>query len=480
MDKDRLSQRTSLEKAMSLKDYISIGLGTIVGIGWIMFVGVWLTRGGPLGAMLAFIIGGFLLISIGKAFAELTPAIPVSGGGAAFAYKAFGKSVSFLTIWLYVFGYVFACPFMLVATGWLFETFFPSLKTQTLYTVAGYQVGLSGILPGLLIGLAVIILNYTGIKSSARFQTISTFLMIACVIIITLVGLIKGRLSNLLPLFSKKGTVWSGPLSIVAVLGMVPFFMAGYDTIAQAAEESSKKMNPKNLGKAIIISIVSAALFYCAVILAPSLCMPWQEAIKLEMPAAEVFHAALGYDWATKIVLLTGFLGLVTSLNGCFLGSTRLLFAAGRGGLLPYWFEEVNEKRHTPKNAIFLVGFLSLLGPFFGRSSFVPIANVGALVFTGASFITCLAALKLRKTSPDLKRPYKVKHKGTLYFGTFAAGALIVFLIFPGSPAQLDWPVEYLLFIIWLVLGFLGYWLRQRRKDMTKEERDFQILGEYR
>lgn len=165
----------------------------------------------------------------------------------------------------------------------------------------------------------------------------------------------------------------------------------------------------------------------------------------------------VGIGWVTKIVIFTAFLGLITSLNGYFLGSTRLLFAAGRGGLLPYWLEEVNPKRHTPKNAILFVGFLSLAGPFFGRSSFVPIANVGALVFTSASFITCLAALKLRKTHPDLERPYKVKYKGTLYFGAFAAGALVLLLIVPGSPAQLAWSVEYLIFVIWFAAGSLGY-----------------------
>ena len=53
--KSQFSERKSLEKVMSLKDYISLGLGTIVGIGWIIFAGIWLTRGGPLGAMLAFI-----------------------------------------------------------------------------------------------------------------------------------------------------------------------------------------------------------------------------------------------------------------------------------------------------------------------------------------------------------------------------------------------------------------------------------------
>jgi APA family basic amino acid/polyamine antiporter len=177
---------------------------------------------------------------------------------------------------------------------------------------------------------------------------------------------------------------------------------------------------------------------------------------------------------------LSAFLGLITSLNGFFIASTRIVFSAGRGGLLPKWFAEIDKKHHTPKNAICFVGFLSLVGPFIGRSAILPIVNVTSLAFVGGWFITCLAAIQLRKTAPDMKRPYKVKNMSTLYIGAIIAAVLILLLIVPGSSAQLAWPLEYLILAGWFVLGFAGFFFRQKAKDMTKEQRDYQILGDYR
>ena len=86
----RLPHRKRLAKAVSYKDYIGLGLGTIVGIAWVIIAGEWLLKGGPLGSILAFLIGGLLLTLIGLCYAELTTAIPVAGGEIAFSYKAFG------------------------------------------------------------------------------------------------------------------------------------------------------------------------------------------------------------------------------------------------------------------------------------------------------------------------------------------------------------------------------------------------------
>ena len=79
-----------------------------------------------------------------------------------------------------------------------------------------------------------------------------------------------------------------------------------------------------------------------------------------------------------------------------------------------------------------------------------------------------------------MNRPYKVKHKINLYLGALIAGLLIIFMIFPGSSAQLKWPLEYIIFAAWIILGYLSYRFRRAKKDMTEEERGYQILGEYR
>lgn len=475
-----MTERRALAKAMGFKDYLGLGVGAIIGVGWVVVAGDWLVRGGPMGAILGFIIGGLLLIFIGLCYAELTPAIPVAGGEVAFSYKAFGVGPSFLTGWFLSLAYIVICPFEAVSIGWLIEYLLPSLKSKALYTVGNYPVSLLSIITGVVLSLFIIYMNYRGVKASAKFQTISTALIFVCVVAFTFIALAKGSFSNMTPLFAGNGSSLAIAGSIIAVMGIVPFFYSGFDTIPQGAEESGIKLDPKDLGKAVIVSILIGAAFYGVVILALSLCMPWQETIKYEMPTANAFQAAFGYAWATKLVLFAAFLGLVTSFNGFFFAATRIIFAGGRGGLLPKWLGEVDEKHQTPKNAIILVGGITVISPFIGKSSILPMVNVGSLAFISGWFITCLSCLRLRKTAPHMNRPYKVKHKIYLYLGALIAGLLIIFMIFPGSSAQLKWPLEYIIFAAWIILGYVGYRLRRAKKDMTEEERAYQILGEYR
>ena len=474
------TERKALAKVMDFKNYLGLGVGSIIGVGWVVVAGDWLVRGGPLGAIIGFVIGGLLLIFVGLCYAELTPAIPVAGGEVAFAYKAFGVGPSFLTGWFLSLAYIILCPFEAVALGWLIEYLIPALKSKSLYTIGGYPVSLLSISTGVVLSLLIIYINCRGVKTSAQFQTIATGMIFVCTAVFTVTALVRGSFSHMVPLFAGGGSLPAIGASIVAVLGIVPFYYSGFDTIPQGAEESGAKLNPRDLGRAVIVSILVGAAFYGIVILALSLCMPWQETIKYEMPTANAFQVAFHYTWAARLVLFAAFLGLITSFNGFFIASTRVIFAAGRGGLLPKSLGEVEKKRQTPKNSIFFVGFLTLIGPFVGKSSLLPIVNVASLAFISGWFVTCLSAVRLRKKAPDMPRPYRVKHAASLYLGAVISGLLIVLMIFPGSPAQLKWPLEYALFAGWMLLGFLGYRLRRAKKDISDEERDYLILGEYR
>ena len=480
---DRLqlsAPRKTLAKSMSFVDYVALGLGTIVGIGWVILAGNWLARGGPMGAILGFVIGGFILLAVGQCYAELAPAIPVAGGAVAYAYRAFGDGASFLAGWFLSFAYITVCPFEAVAIGWLLEYLVPSLRGCTLYTVGDSQVSLLSLSAGILTTLFIIVLNFHGVRDTARFQTISASIMIGCALIFVVVALLKGSFQNMRPLFAGGASKWAPVGSTLAVLGIVPFFMSGFDAIAQGSEESGKHLNPKNIGKAVLISILAGAMFYASVLLALSVCLPWKEAIKLEMPTADAVRVAFSYDWVARLVLLAAFLGLLTSFNGCFLAGCRVVFALGRGGLLPKWFGSVSSRHKTPVNAILFVGMITLMGTFVGKSSLNPIVNVGSLAYVCGWLMTCLSAIRLRKIAPQLERPYRVKKKPVLHLGAVVAAALIILMIAPGSAAQLSWPSEFAILSSWMVLGFLGYRWRRAAKDMSKEARAYQILGEYR
>lgn len=433
----------------------------MIGVGWIIYMGEWLGDGGPLGTIMAFMLGGILLIPICKCYAELTPAIPVAGGELAFSYKAFGIFISFLTAWILALHYTFVLPFETIAIGTLFESIFPELKTPVLYSVGGYPVRISSILPGLLVGLSLIILNYRGVKKSARFQMFAMGLMLSCALVFTVVALWKGSISHMNPLFAIKGSLWTAvPASVISVIVVVPWFMGGYDTIPQAAEESGQEVQPQSLGKAIIVTIVVGIFFYVMVTAAVALSMPWQESSTFDLPTAAVFRVAFGYDWAADIVLFAGILGLITTLNGFYIASSRIVFSQGRGGLFPQWFSEVHEKYHTPKNAIIFVGIISLIGPFLGKAALTPIVTSSALSFTAVLAVTCISAIRLRKTAPNLARPYKVNKK-TLYIGLAVSILLILLMIVPGSPGQLS-VLEFSIIGIWLISGLFAYLWRHR------------------
>jgi len=479
-------ERETLKKAIPFRNYIAIGLGVIVGVGWVIMSGQFLEDGGPLGAMIAFALGGLLLLSVGTCYAEMTSSLPLAGGELSFAYKAFGSLMAFIIAWMLALGYISITPFETIAIGQLLETLIPAIASDALYHVdlgnEPERVALSTILPGLLVGVYLIWLNYKGAKNSAKFQLFVVYGMVACTVIFTVAALFKGDISNLQPLFAGTedySSQWAAaPAAIVSVLVVVPFFMAGFDAIPQAAEESGTSMQPRQLGIAILVSIVTGAFFYVLIILAVAMAMPWTISSKLPMTTSAVFEEAFGFAWAAKLVIFTALLGLITTLNGMYIASSRVLFSMARGGLLPHWFAEVHPLHHTPKNAMLFVGVISLLGPFVGKSALTPIVNCASLVFTIAMAITCASTIRLRSLAPGLERPFRAPTP-LIYLGMLVAIVLISLMVLPQSPGQLG-NLEFTISGIWFLLGLPLFFWRQYQHPVPKDERDYLILGDYR
>jgi len=478
-------QRQTLERSIPFRSFVALGLGVIVGVGWVVYTGEWLQLGGPMGAMLAFLIGGLLLLPIGMCYAELTSALPLAGGELSFSYKAFGSLVSFLTAWVLALGYIAILPFETIAIGTLLETLVPAIVTDPLYFVGAgdeqERVSLSIIVPGLLIAVYLIWTNYRGARNSARFQMIVVTVMMLCTLAFCGVALFRGQFQNLLPLFSNVDSglpSFAGMASaIISVLVVVPFFMAGFDVIPQAAEESGTAVPPRQLGLAILISIVCGTVFYVLIILAVAISMPWTVSATLPMTTSAVFEAAFGYTWAAKLVIFTALLGLITTLNGMYIAASRLVFSLGRGGMLPHWFAGVHPVHQTPRNALLFVGGISLLGPFVGKYALIPIVNTSSFSFTIALTVTCAAAISLRRSSPGLDRPFRAKVP-VLYLGVAMSALLLLLMILPQSSGQLG-NLEFLITGIWVLLGLVAYYWRQSRHPLPRKERDYLILGEF-
>lgn len=475
MTKLKQNKRNQLAKEMEFKDFFFLAFGIYAGAAWITTLGGWL-KNGPMASILGFAICGVLLIPIGFAYAELTPAMPVAGGEIAFSYKAFGPFAATFTGWFLALAYIIVCPYEAISVSLVLEYMFPSLRMLPLYTIGGSTIYLTTLIIGIILSIMFIYLNYRGVKFTKIFQTFVSTIIIILVVGFLFLSIEKGSVENMKPFFNPNEAKFS---SVFSVLGMAPFFLAGFDAIPLAAEEAKDNLSLKKIGRIIILAIVVGVFFYSLTTVATSLVNPWQDTVGQSIPTLYAFEHAFG-EVLSNVVMVCALFGLLSTWNGCFFAGTRILFAMGRGGLLPRVFGKVHSKHKTPYIAVIFIGIVSLIGPFVGKSGLIPAVDVGALAFVIAWLSVSLCSVKLRKTNPQMERPYKMP--GGIYMGILSTAICIFMLsmiLVPGAPSALIWPTEWIVLGIWIALGIFIYFFitKKETKNMTLEEREYLIFG---
>ena len=472
--------RAALKRDISKTGFFCLAFGAMIGVGWVTAMGPWLGAAGPLGASIAFAIGGALMIFIGFCYAEVTAMLPVSGGEVAYAYKAYGISKSFLVGWFLSFGYLSVSAFEAISVGKILSYLFPYIDRWPLYTIHGDQIYGSHLLLALAFVSLITWINYVGVQNSIRFQIYLTIAFIAIVLCVAITGFVYGEFKNLQPyFFSGQHTgAWSG---ILAVFATVPFWLVGFDTIPQGAEEAKESISYRTIGVLIIVSIVAAVSFYILLIISTSMIGNWQQLLGFELLTAKAFELAFGSPIVVDGILIAILIGLLTSWNGFFLAGSRVLFAMGRGRIITPSFGKTHPIHKTPYKAVLFSGVITLVASFLGRGAMIAFVDVGslciALAFLGVSF----SFIKLRKKFPSQHRPYKTP--GGLVMGYIAvAGSFLVLLAItlPMSPAALKWPLEWAILMALSILGF-GFWVlsKKSRRMTTRQERDFLILEKF-
>src|SRR5438552_8723490 len=199
-------------------EYFTLAFGSIVGVGWMVVLEEWFRRGGPVGAMLGFLIGGAALVPVVYVYGRLAERIPAAGGEVAYTGAVFPRSISFATGWAMTLTYIMVCPWEAVSMGRIAAYSFPQLKTMRLYQVGGYEVYLPFLLIALFTAAVITFINYRGVHQSTAFQNVTTFRLLAIFCVFAPLGLARGHIDNLSPPFAAAGGKWSGLLSTVLVL----------------------------------------------------------------------------------------------------------------------------------------------------------------------------------------------------------------------------------------------------------------------
>ncbi|MCT4592967.1 MAG: APC family permease [Anaeromicrobium sp.] len=457
-------EKNNFERVLSRKDVLALAFGAMIGWGWVVLAGSWVEKAGALGAMIAFLFGGIMVLFVGLTYAELTSAMPKCGGEHVFSHRALGPNISFICTWAIILGYVSVVAFEAVALPTVVEYLFPHYIKFKMYSIAGYDVYFTWVLLGVLSSMAITIVNYFGVKPAAFLQWVLT-------LFITLIGLsffggalVNGSPANMQPLFT------DGVKGVFTVAVMTPFMYVGFDVIPQAAEEIDMPFD--KIGKILILSVIMAVFWYIMIIIGVSLAMDSTSISASNLVTADAMGSVFnGSTIASKIMIIGGIGGIITSWNSFFVGGSRAIYSMAHSKMLPSFLGKIHPQYKTPTNAVLLIGILSTLAPLLGRKMLVWLVDAGGLTIVVAYLIVSISFLVLRKKEPNMPRPYKVKNG--ILVGNIAVilSFAIIVLYAPGAPAALIWPYEWSIIIGWSILGIVFYiWAKLSYNDFGLHE----------
>lgn len=439
---------TKLARKLYLADYFALAFGVMVGTAWLVTMDDILLRGGPLGAILGFTAGALMLLPIAYVYSQLIPAIPDSGGEAAYVAKFFPSGTAFATGWFVILSYFLTCPFEAMAAGRISGYLFPRLNSFELYRLGGHPVYLPHIVLGSVIICSITWLNYRGIEMSARFGKWSTFTFLTLVAIFAVAGARHGRVENLQPLFAR-----SPLISVLLVWQVVPWLLGGFESVGKCAEEAGPEFKDRSFNSAMLLTIFAGLVFFWVVISVVAYVAPWPTLRNGEQfPVAMVFERALHAHWIVALVLGAALVSSVQAFNGNMVTSSRLLFAMGRSNLVTQSMGYVHPANRTPAAAILAIGVTSAVCMLLGEAGLVPILEVGAATSAVAWFAGCAAYLKMRPA---------LAGRAAAWFGLVVTGLMMLVKIIPIVPGHFS-VYEWMALAVWTAIGLLLRHLRSR------------------
>jgi amino acid transporter len=418
------------KKVLNRWEIFALAFGAMIGWSWVILSGDWIRTAGTLGAILAFVIGGLLVLLVGLTYAELTVAMPKCGGEHVFSMRALGTAGSFVCTWSIIIAYIGVAAFEACAFPTVVQYVFPGFMKGYLYTVAGFDVYASWMVTGLILAVIITVINYIGIKPAAIFNTVLTVVIAVVGIALVAGSVVSGDPGTAEPLFD------NGFKGILGVAVMTPFMFVGFDVIPQAAEEIN--IPHKKIGGILLLSIVMAIAFYVLIILAVSLVMSKPDLEASSLATADAMKKAFfNSDAAAKVLIIGGMAGIVTSWNSFFVGGSRALYSMAEANMLPRFLSKLHPKYKTPTNAVLLIGVLCFIAPFFGRRMLVWLVDAGSAATVIAYLLVAVSYLVLRKNEPGMERPYKVRSGVLVGILAVAMSVFMVILYIPGMPSGL-------------------------------------------
>ncbi|MFV5524776.1 amino acid permease [Acinetobacter variabilis] len=360
-------QTPSLKRAMGTRHLIMLSLGGAIGTGLFMGSGEVISQAGPLGAVLAYIIGGLIAYMVMLCLGELAVHLPVSGSFGAFATHYIGPGTGYMVSWMYWLGWSATLGTEFTAAAILMQEWFPqtSIWLWTLIFAAG-----------------VLLSNLSSTRTFAESEFWLSLVKVATVLIFIILGFgcifgfIPFQGYESAPLFSnltEHGWLPNGLIPLFTTLLIVNFAFNGTEMIGIAAGETE---NPeKNVPKAIHAAVWRLIIFFVGTIIVISSLLTYTDA-GLQVgghgglsssPFVSVF-IQMGIPYAEDFIRFVIITALLSTANSGLYAASRMMWALSSQNQLPRLFAKVS-KSGVPYVAVWVTmigGLPGLLSEQFG------------------------------------------------------------------------------------------------------------------
>ena len=426
-------------------------------VGWGAFVmpgNLFLPEAGPLGTVLAMLIGAAIMILIGVNYYYMMQRYPDAGGAFTYTKKELGYDHGFLSAWFLMLTYVSIIWANATALALLGRRLLQgALQFGFHYTVAGYDVYFGEVLLSMAALALMGLVCLGGGKLTERVQIIMAVILFAgvCIGFGAAMSRYGGSLGHFEPAFSPKNSPLAGTLEIIA---LAPWAFVGFESVSHSAAEF--RFPVKKTLSVLVAAVITAALAYIMTTILAASVLPerayttwYAYVINLKsmfgMKSLPTFFAVQSLLGESGLLLIgvTVLGAIFTGILGNCVAASRLLYSMAEDRMLPRWFGRLNGNG-VPRNAVLFIMALSCLIPFLGRTAvawIVDVTTIGATIVYG---YTCYTAYLCAKRENSLT--YKI----TGLTGMVVAILFSVYLFDDSLSVE-----SYLMFVLWSVLGSL-------------------------
>jgi APA family basic amino acid/polyamine antiporter len=482
-------QDRALKRVLGPFSLVTLGIGMIVGAGIFVLTGVGAAEYAGPAVILSFVLAGLAAVFAALCYAEFASMIPLSGSAYTYAYATLGEFPAWMIGWDLILE--FGIGVTPVAVGWSgyvvsflrdFGIVIPPALTHASGTVlvetasgtweplanAAGRLAHRGVdpaslphatalvnLPAVLIVLLVTALLVIGIRESATINSMFVVLKVAVLAIFVVAGVAFVRRANWHPFIPANAGEFGhfGFTGVVRGAAVVFFAFIGFDAACAAAQEAKNPRRDVPIG--ILGSLLICTILYIAVAAVLTGIVPYMQ-LNVPDPIALGIDAT-GLRWLSPLIKVGAILGLGSVVIVGLLGQSRIFLTMARDGLLPKWAAIIHPRFRTPYVMTIVTGlFVAAVAGLMPLGALGELASIGTLL---AFVVVCAGVLILRRTRPDLPRPFRTPFSPAVpLLGIFSCSYLM---------AGLPWNT-WLRLLVWLSAGVCVYAAYGRRHSVLR------------